>query len=223
MSINAINGVNTNPNKKLENRIMTVAGVGFVAGTAGVGSRKNWLYKGQPSDTFVKNVGNNLAKKMTPEEKEEAGKINTFLKAVASPDTKLEDLKPQIRESKELSDAIKSTPEENVEDAINRVFSNPNKDEVKQNLLDLQDKTVSHKKSGKNTALKLVHDNFNSQEKKLVKNENTSEEVFKMLKKTANKIQAKTALLGGVVTGLVAGAACLIASDVPDLTKNNKK
>ena len=62
MSINAINGVNTNPNKKLENRIMVATGVGFVAGTAGVGSRKNWLYKGQPSDTFVKNVSNNLAK-----------------------------------------------------------------------------------------------------------------------------------------------------------------
>ena len=159
---------------------------------------------------------------MTPEEKEEAGKINTFLKAVVNPETNMEDLKPQIRESKELSDAIKSTPEENVEDAINRVFSNPNKEEVKQNLLDLQDKTVSHKKSGKNTALKLVHDNFNSQEKKLVKNENTSEEVFGMLKKTAKKIQVKTALLGGVVAGLVAGAACLIASDVPDLTKDKK-
>lgn len=222
MSINAINGVNTNPNKKLENRIMVATGVGFVAGTAGVGSRKNWLYKGQPSDTFVKNVSNNLAKKMTPEEKEEAGKINIFLKAVVNPETNMDDLKPQIRESKELSDAIKSTPEENVEDAINRVFSNPNKEEVKQNLLDLQDKTVSHKKSGKNTALKLVHDNFSSQEKKLVKNENTSEEVFGMLKKTAKKIQVKTALLGGVVAGLVAGAACLIASDVPDLTKDKK-
>ena len=42
MSINAINGVNTNPNKKLENRIMVATGVGLVAGTAGVGSRKNW-------------------------------------------------------------------------------------------------------------------------------------------------------------------------------------
>lgn len=222
MSINAINGANSNPNKKLENRIMATTGAGFVAGTIGVGTRKNWLYKGQPSDTFVKNVSNNLAKKMTPEEKEEAGKIKNFLKAVVNPETNIEDLKPQIRDSKELSDAIKSSPEENVEDAINRVFSNPKKDELKESLLELQDKTISHKKSGKNTALKLVHDNFNSQEKKLVKNDNTSEEIFAMLKKTAKKIQVKTAIIGGALTGLAAGAICLIASDVPDLTKDKK-
>ena len=213
MSITAISSAD--PYKKLENKILTVSGAGFAAGTAGLAFRKNWLYKGMPSDTFVKSVSKNLEKKMTSDELKESSRINKFLKSVVDPEVDLETLKPQIRDSKELSAAIKSTPEESVENAITRVFSNPDKAKVKQNLLDLQYKTVSDKKADKNTALKLIHDNYDAKAKKLVKSETASDEVFGMLKNTARKIQAKTAVVGGLVAGMAAGAFCLIASDVP--------
>ena len=108
----------------------------------------------------------------------------------------------------------KLTPEEDLEQAINRVFSQP-KEKVKQDLLDLQFKTKADKKAGRNTALKLVCDNFDAKERKLVKNSATSEKVFKMLKSTANKIQAKAVATTAVITGIAAGAVYMVMSDVP--------
>lgn len=217
MDVKAINSVE--PKMTLKNKIIASAGTGFVAGTAYIGSKKNWLYKGVPNDTFVKKIGKNLEKNMTSEELKESAKINKFLESVVDPEVKIETLKPQIRDSKELTQAIKSTPEENVENAIKRVFSNPDKSKVKEDLLELQLKTLSDKKANRNTALKLAFDNFDAKEKTLVKSKNTSEEMFGMIQKTAKKIQIKTALLGGALIGLAAAAFCLVATDIPGTTK----
>jgi len=200
----------------LQKKLQIASGVGLVAGTAGVAARKNWLFKGMPSDKFVKTVSKNLEKTMTSDELKESSRINKFLKSVVDPEVDMETLKPQIRDSKELSAAIKSTPDETIENAITRVFSNPDKNAVKQELLDLQYKTASDKKADNNTALKLIHDNFDAKEKKLVKSPNTADNMFAIVKKSARKIQAKAAVTGGILTGIAAGAICLITSDIPD-------
>ncbi|MCM1265415.1 MAG: hypothetical protein NC200_04370 [Candidatus Gastranaerophilales bacterium] len=217
MAIKPINP--SDETSKFKTKLSVAAGAGIVAGTGYFSSKKNWLYKDAPSDTFVKQVSNNLKKDMSSEELKESSKINKFLKDVVNPEVELENLKPQIRDSKELSDAIKATPEEPIEDAITRVFSKPSKEEVKQELMNLQYKTKSDKKCSENTALKLIHDNFDAKNKKLFKSETTPEATFKMLKNTAKKIQTKAAVVGGLAGGLIAGALCLVAIDVPGSNK----
>lgn len=217
MAIQAINS--SDSNTRFKNRMKASTGIGLIAGTALIGARKNWLYKGMPTDTFVKSVSKNLEKTMTSDELKESSRINKFLKSVVDPEVDMETLKPQIKDSKELSAAIKSTPDETVEAAITRVFSKPSKEEIKQELLDLQYKTVSDKKANTNTALKLIHDNFDAKEKKLVKSASTGDDTFKMIKNTARKIQVKTAALGGLAIGVIVGALTLVATDVPGHSK----
>ena len=214
MSINAIN--NADPYTAYRNKILTVAGVGAVAGGAVAASGKRYLYDGAPSDTFVKKVSKKLRKEMPPEETKEAKKINKFLAKATDPQTDLETLKPMIKDSKELSDAIKSTPDEAVDKAINRVYSQP-KAKVRQDLLSLQQKTKSDKIASTNTALKLLNDNFDASTKKLVKNENTSDKVFGMMKKTAKNIQVKSVAALAATAGVIAGALCMVATDVPNV------
>lgn len=218
MSINAIS--NADQNTAFQNKIWASAGVGAVAGGAVAAARKRYLYDGVPSDTFVKNVSKNLEKTMTADEAYEDLKIRKFLEKAEDPEVDTETLKPMIKDSKELSEAIKATPEESVDDAINRVFAEQNKTKLRQNLINLQDKTKSDKISSQNTALKLLHDNFDKKTKKLVKNEGTSNEVFNMIKKTAKKIQVKTVAVTAAMTGAIAGALCLVASDIPGSNDN---
>ena len=213
MAINPINS--TDENSKFRKKLLIAGGTGLVLGTGYGVSKKNWLYKDMPSDTFVKNVSNNLKKNMTSEELKESSKINKFLNDVVNPEIDLETLKPQIRDSKELSEAIKLTPEETVDNAITRVFSKSSKKEIKQDLLDLQYKTKSDKKCNLNTALKLIHDNFDVKNKKLVKSKASSDTTFKMLKNTAHKIQIKPTAITALVGGVVSSALCLVAIDVP--------
>ena len=213
MSINAVNPADSGSGFK--KRLLTAAGVGFAAGAAGTAMKKNWLYNGMPSDVFVKSASKNLEETMSSDELKEAAKVNSFLKSVVDPEVDLETLKPQIKESKELSDAIKLTPDETVEGAIKRVFSNPDKDQVKQDLLDLQFKTKSDKKSDRNTALRLIYDNFDAKNKKFVKSKTTSDTMFGIVKKTADTIQKKAVTAGGAVAGLAAAALCLVAYEVP--------
>ena len=197
------------------NKIYGTTAVGTVAGGVYTATHKNWIYKGLPSDKFVHTVSRNLREEMTSDELKESAKISRFLADTVNPITKLEDLKPQILDSKELSEAIKNSPEETVEDAINRVFAQP-KDKVKKDLLELQFKTKADKKTGKNTAVRLINNNFDAAKRKLVKSAETSERTFDMIKATAFKLQAKTVAIGAVLTGAVAGALALVISNVPE-------
>ena len=215
MSIGAVSSTDSSQSS-FRNRILISTGVGAVAGGLYTAKDKHWLYKGMPSDTFVRNVSKNLRKDMTSDELKESSKVYRFVERVVDPEVEIETLKPYIRESKELSDAIKSTPEENVEQAMTRVFSQPDKSKIKQDLIDLQYKTKADKKTGRNTALKLINDNFDASAQKLVKQENTPLRVFNMIKNTAAKIQAKSVLAGAAAVGAATGALALIISDVPD-------
>ncbi len=213
MSVNRV-GSSNNDMSDFRNKILGSTAIGALAGGVYSATKTNWIYKGLPSDQFVRNVSTNLRKDMTSDELKESAKISKFLSDVVKPETDLETLKPQIRDSKELSEAIKSAPEEELEDAITRVFSQP-KDKVKQDLTRLQFKTKSNKKINSTTALKLINDNFDASNKKLVKNPETSEKVFNMIKSTANKIQAKSVAVASVLSGAVVGALALVVTKVP--------
>lgn len=201
-------------NSDLKNRIVVASTTSAVAGTAYTATKKNWLYKNNPSDVFLKKVSKHLEENATPEQRREASIINSFVRSVVDPEVDVKTVKPQIKASKELSEAIKSNPAEDIDVAIERVFAEPDTAKLKDNLLNLQDKTKSDKLFGKNTALKLVHDNFDAEKQVLKKNPNTSESLFKMMKSTAKVMQAKTAVVGGVVTGAVAAALTLVFTDV---------
>ncbi|MCR5265959.1 MAG: hypothetical protein K6E29_05135 [Cyanobacteria bacterium RUI128] len=199
----------------LKNRILLSTGVGAVAGGIYSAIRPNWLYKGLPSDTFVKETSREIRKTMNSEDLKESAKISKFLKAAIDPETNVEELRPQILDSKELSEAIKASHEETVEDAIKRVYSQP-KDKVRQDLIDIQFKTKADKISGRTTVLKMLNDNFDASKKTLVKHSETSDNMFALIKKTAGKIQAKAIAKGAAIAGCAAGALCLILSDVPE-------
>lgn len=217
----AISRVESNtPNVKTE--LYTVAGVGAVIGSAATVSNKAWLYRGMPNDTFVKQVSENLDKKLTPKEQIESRLINSFLHSVVDSEVDVQTLKPNIRASKELSEAIKSYPEENVEEALNRVFAEPDEAKLRENLLLLQEKTKSDKKAGRNTALKLVHDNFDSKKKVLSKSEGTSAEVFNMLKATAKKMQVKSVAFGALVASGIVTASAIVFTDILSPHSNKK-
>lgn len=203
----------------LENRLCAAAGAGAVLGAGYSATKKNWLYKDSPSDTFVKNVSKNLEAGITPQQRREASIINSFLKSVVDSEVDVQTLKPQVKASKELSEAIKSHPAEDVDAAIGRVFAEPNEAKLKDSLLELQNRTKSDKLFGKNVALKLVHENFDADTKALRKSENTSEQVFNMLKSTARKVQVKSAVATGIVTGAIAAGVALFCTDV-DKIKN---
>lgn len=206
-------------NSDLKNRIVVASTTSAVAGTAYTATKKNWLYKNNPSDIFVKEVSKHLEENATPEQRREASIINGFVRSVVDPEVDVQTVKPQIKASKELSEAIKSNPAEDIDVAIERVFAEPDTAKLKDNLLNLQNKTKSDKLFGKNTALKLVHENFDAEKQVLKKNPNTSESLFKMMKSTAKVMQAKTAAVGGVVTGAVAAALTLVFTDVNHKSK----
>lgn len=206
-------------NSDLKNRIVVASTTSAVAGTAYTATKKNWLYKNNPSDVFVKKVSKHLEENATPEQRREASIINGFVRSVVDPEVDVQTVKPQIKASKELSEAIKSNPAEDVDAAIERVFSEPDTTKLKENLLNLQNNTKSDKLFGRNAALKLVHENFDAEKQVLKKNPNTSESLFKMMKSTAKVMQAKTAVVGGVVTGAVAAALTLVFTDVNHKSK----
>lgn len=206
-------------NSDLKNRIVVASTTSAVAGTAYTATKKNWLYKNNPSDIFVKEVSKHLEENATPEQRREASIINGFVRSVVDPEVDVQTVKPQIKASKELSEAIKSNPAEDVDAAIERVFSEPDTAKLKENLLNLQNNTKSDKLFGRNAALKLVHENFDAEKQVLKKNPNTSESLFKMMKSTAKVMQAKTAVVGGVVTGAVAAALTLVFTDVNHKSK----
>lgn len=213
MSIKRVSTTDNQPN--LLNRVAFATAAGAVGGGVYTATRKNWIHKGLPSDTFVRDVSRNLRKGLNSDELKESAKINKFLGDVVDPEINVQTLKPQIRDSKELSEAIKANPAEDLEQAIERVFSQP-QDKIKQDLLDLQYKTKIDKVASRNTALKLVNDNFDASARKLSKNPNTSENLFEMIKTTAKKIQTKTIITGATLAGIAVGAMALILSEIPE-------
>lgn len=200
-------------NTDFRNRVYTAGAVSGVIGGAYTATKKNWLTNNHPSDVFIKSVSRNLEDSLTPQQRQEASIINSFVKAVVDPSTDLETVKPQIRASQELTEAIKSHPSEDVNVAIERVFAEPDRAVLKNNLLDLQSKTKSDKLFGKNTALKLVNDNFDAGTLKLKKHANTTEKTFNMIKSTARNIQLKSVLAGAAVAGLVASTLTFVFSN----------
>lgn len=213
MSIERISS--TNENSRFQNLVLGSTAAGAVVGGGYTASKKNWLYNNMPSDTFVKKVSQALSKEMTSEELQESYKINNFMADAVNPIKDVESLKSQIRNSKELSEAIKNTPDEFLEGAIERVYSQP-KDMVRKTLIDLQQKTKADKINSRNTALKLVNNNYDASAKKLVKSSDTSEKVFNIIKTTARKIQAKSIAITTALSALAAGAVALVVTDVPE-------
>lgn len=196
------------PNTKA--RLLTSFGVGAVVGSSAMATRKAWLFKDAPSDVFVKKVSKNLEKQVPAHEHAEAVMINNFVKNAVDPEVNVQTLKPHILASKELSEAIKSHPAEDVKVAIERVFSETDDAKLRESLINLQSKTKSDKKFGHNVALKLVHENFDAENKVLKQSKNTSDDVFKMLTSTAKKIQVKSAVIGGLVVAGVATAMMIV-------------
>ena len=213
MSINRISPADAGNN--FQKKVIGATLIGAVGGGAYSATNKNWLYKDMPSDSFVKSVSQNLRNEMTSEELKESFKINKFLADTVNPEFDIEALKPQIRDSRELSEAIKIRPEEGVEEAIMRVFSQP-KDKVKLDLINLQLKTTADKKNRVNSALKLVNNNYDAAKKSLVKDASTSEKTFGMIKSAAKLVQIKSVATITGLTALGAGALALVLSKVPD-------
>ena len=100
-SINAISSVDSKT--AFQNRILAATGAGALLGGAYTAKDKQYLYKGIPSDTFVRDVGRNLRKEMTSDERMESAKVCKFIEKAVDPEVDLESLKPMIKDSKELS------------------------------------------------------------------------------------------------------------------------
>lgn len=214
MSISKVSSTDTLTS--VRNNVFGATVIGALAGGGYTATKQNWLFKGMPSDSFVKTVSDGLKQDLTSDEIKENSKVERFLRSVVDPEVQTASLKPQIRDSVELSTAIKATPEESVEDAITRVFSQP-KDKLKQDLLELQYKTVVDKKAGTNTARKIINDNFDAAAKKFVKGEQTTERMFNMIKSSAKTVQVKSVALAATLVGLACGAGALVMSNVPDV------
>ena len=213
MSIDRISA--TDERLSFKNKILGSTTVGATFGGIYSAFQKNWLYKGMPSDSFVRTVSTNLGKDMSSDELKESFKINKFLADAVNPVTDVESLKDQIRGSEELSEAIKISPEEGVEDAITRIYSQP-KDKIRQDLINLQLKTKTDKKNSVSTALRLITENYDASGRRLAKNPNTPETTFNMIKTTAKRLQLKSVVIGTALAGLGAGALALVVSKVPD-------
>lgn len=185
------------------------AGIGAVEGYA----RKSWIKNDQPTDKFIKQVSKGLTNNLTESEHVELNKVNSFFEALVDPKTNVDSLRGRIEDSTELTNAISKNDGETAKDALDRIFSNPDKNAVKQDLQLMQDKTTVDKKVNKYGAKAVILENFDSANKKLSKSENTSKETFKVLIKAAKKIKLNTAVahtaIGGVllgITGLLIGA-----------------
>ena len=217
MSINRIN--ESDSFKTYKRNFVISAVVGGGAGAAIRARKPAWLSKGEPSDAFVKQVSKELRNNMSPEDRVEADKINRFYRTAIDPEVNIEGLKPMLRDSRELSQAIMTNPGETLDEATERVFSNPNRNELREEVLGLQMKTVADKKANKNTATRLIADNFNPSEMKLVKSESTTDEMFAIVKKAASKVKTKAIVVAASVGALAGAAVYLFAADIPGSKK----
>lgn len=181
--------------------------IGAVAGAIEGYTRKSWLHNNKPSDVFVKTVSKNLVSTLSKEEHQELDKVNYFFKSLVDYRTDVYSLKGRVEDSSELMNALPKKEGETAEQALERVFANDDKIALKKELLKMQEKTHVDKKVNKNTAKKIITQNFDSNAKILKQSQETSDNVFKVLKKSANKIKLNTAVahtaVGGVVLGII--------------------
>ena len=83
MSINRVSSTDTR--KDFKSKLLCSTAIGAVAGGGYKATRQNWLYKGLPSDSFVRETCRNLRKDMTSDELKESAKICRFLENVVDP------------------------------------------------------------------------------------------------------------------------------------------
>lgn len=186
-------------------------GLGIAAGVIEGSVRKTWLNKGVPNDAFEKQVIINMEKALPPEEFKAVKKINKFFADLADPEVKIADLKEQLSNSDELKSAIQLKENETHEQAIERIFAkDKNKSTIKNELRELQERTILDKKVDKTAAKKLIKANFNSEKKTLQKAATTSEEMFKVLKKSANKVRFNRGVIDTLIGAFIGGVGGML-------------
>lgn len=184
--------------------------IGAVGGAVEGFTRKSWLTKGEPSDTFVKSVSKKLVTALEPEEQAEVEKVKTFFKQLNDYRTNVYEMRERIENSTELTNAVRKNDGETTKDALDRIFANKNKLEVKKELRNMQNRTVIDKKVDVYAARRLVKANFDAGAKKLKKSAAVSDEVFGFLKSAARGIKLKTSMQHTLVGGFLIGAAGLL-------------
>lgn len=212
--VKAIGATDSIKTKTVRQRTIDDGNRGLVIGAAIGGiegfSRKSWLTKGHPSDSFIKNVSKGLETTLKPEEHKEFNKINSFFKDLTHYKVNVDNMRSRVEESTELSNAVNKKEGETTKDALDRIFSNPDKNAVKEELRNLQTRTVIDKKVDTTAAETIITKNFDATNKKLKKAEGTSDEVFKILKKSAKSINKTTAIKHTVIGAVLAGTLGLL-------------
>ena len=186
--------------------IVIGAGVGAIEGF----SRKTWISKGSPSDSFIKVVSKGLETTLTPEEHKEFGKVNSFFKNLIHYKADVHSMRNQIEDSTELSNAVNKKEGETTKDALDRIFANPDKTAVKNELMDLQNRAKIDKKVDTYAAKDIANKNFDKTAQKLKKAEGTSDEVFKILRKSAKQLNKNTAVQHTIIGAVLAGTLGLL-------------
>lgn len=212
--VKAIGAADSIKTKTVRQRTLDDGARGLLIG-AGVGAidgfcRKSWIAKGRPSDSFVKNVSKGLETTLKPEEHKEFNKINSFFKDLIHYKVNVDNMRSRIEESTELSNAVNKKEGETTKNALDRIFSNPDKNAVKEELRNLQTRTIVDKKVDTTAAEAIITKNFDATNKKLKKAEGTSDEVFKILKKSAKSLNKSTAIKHTVIGGVLAGTLGLL-------------
>ena len=181
--------------------------VGAALGAIEGYSRKSWLKGEQLEDKFIKSVSEGLVKNLTPQERGELNKINTFFEAVINPKTDVSTLRAKIEDSSELMNAVSKNDGETTKDALDRMFANPDTKALRHDLQSMQDRTKIDKKVNKYGAKALILENYDAEKKVLTKSDKTSKEMFNIITKSAKKVKLKTAgihtVIGGVLLGIV--------------------
>lgn len=195
--------------------------IGAVAGGIEGFSRKSWLNnKDNPGDSFVKEVSKNLEKSLKPEEHIELDKVKNFFAALTDSKTPMSDFRARIEASTELTNALPTKEGETANDTLNRIFSYPKKSDIRNELRNLQDRTVVDKRVNTNTAKKLINANYDKANKTLKQAQSTSKEMFGLIKKSARKIKVNTAMAHTVIGGVLVGTlGLLIGATAVDTTK----
>ena len=214
MVVKAISGADNNRVQTVHQKTVSDGTKGFMLGAcAGViegYTRKSWLTKDAPSDTFVKNVSKDLETTLQPKEHKELEKVTAFFKQLTNYRTDVYEMRGRIEDSTELTNALNKHEGESTKDALDRIFSNPDKLQVKQELRDLQNRTQVDKKVDIYTARTIANANFDTKTKSLKQATGTSDEVFGILKSAARRIKVKTAVQHGVIGGFLVGTAGLL-------------
>lgn len=186
-------------------------GIGATIGAVEGYTRKSWITKkNAPTDTFVKNISKGLESTLKPEETKELEKVKMFFRQLVNYRTDVHEMRQRVEKSTELTNALNKKKGETTKDALDRIFSNPDRLAIKQELRDLQKRTVVDKKVDIYKARELAVSNIDTKSRTLKKSSGTSDEVFKVIKAAAKKIKVKTAYQHTMVGGVLAGTVGLL-------------